>query len=190
MRTPMLMLGLVVAGAAAAQTPKPASPPAASALGRLFFTPEQRDQLDLLRLRKVSASQSRDETPAESVSYEGIVRRADGSTTVWVNSKALAERELREMPSIAGRVERDGRLLLRSGEGTVALPLRLKVGQRAELRSGKVEDWPAADTRNASGQAAKPAAETRTGDAGSKAVSAPGRIPEKLPLQGVGDPVK
>jgi hypothetical protein len=189
MRTVAIVLGLVVAGTAAAQAPKPAAS-AAPPLGRLFFTPEQRDQLDLLRMKRVSASQSRDEAPVEIVSFEGIVRRADGGTTVWVNNKALTERELRDAPSISGRVERDGRLLLRAGPGAAASSLRLKVGQRAELSSGKVEERPATDNRNAIEQQRKPAPETKAGDSDPKPVSARGPIPDKLPILGEGDQVK
>lgn len=134
-----------------AQAPKPAPPATVqpSVVGRLFFTPEQREQLDLLRLKKVVASQAKDEPPPEIITYEGIVRRADGQTTVWVNNKPLNERELRDAPAVAGRIERDGRLLLQAGQTGAGPALRLKVGQRAELSSGRVEERPATDTRNA-----------------------------------------
>lgn len=188
----VLLIGCVLsAGIAAAQPPKPAAAPTTPSLGRLFFTPEQRDQLDLLRLKKVSAAQSRDESPPEIISYEGIVRRADGGVTVWVNNKALTERELRDAQSIAGRIERDGRLLLRPGPGVPQAALRLKVGQRVELSSGRVEERPATDTRNAVNEQRKPPAEAKPGDGDPKPVSAArGPIPEKLPILGEDDQVK
>jgi len=188
----VLLIGCVLsAGIAAAQTPKPAAAPTTPSLGRLFFTPEQRDQLDLLRLKKVSAAQSRDESPPEIISYEGIVRRADGGVTVWVNNKALTEREFRDAQSIAGRIERDGRLLLRPGPGAPQAALRLKVGQRVELSSGRVEERPATDTRNAVTEQRKPPAEAKPGDGDPKPVSAArGPIPEKLPILGEDDQVK
>ncbi|MBY0266473.1 MAG: hypothetical protein K2W84_08665, partial [Burkholderiales bacterium] len=86
-RLPLLML-FCAAFTAYAQAPKPApaTPAQTPVVGRLFFTPEQREQLDLLRLKKVVASQAKDEPPPEIITYEGIVRRADGQTTVWVNN--------------------------------------------------------------------------------------------------------
>lgn len=147
-RLPLLLL-CCAAFTAQAQAPKPApaTPAQTPVVGRLFFTPEQREQLDLLRLKKVVASQAKDEPPPEIITYEGIVRRADGQTTVWVNNKPLTERELRDAPAVAGRIERDGRLRLQAGQAGAAL--RLKVGQRAELSSGLIEERPATDTRNA-----------------------------------------
>lgn len=108
-------------------------------LGRLFFTPEQRVQLDGLRTKKVVATQTKEEPPPENVTYSGIVQRGDGKTTVWVNSKALSERDIRDSASLVGRIERDGRILVQPAQGTAA-SLRLKVGQSAELLSGKVEE--------------------------------------------------
>jgi|GEM_PF-1567232 len=114
-----------------------AEPPAP--LGRLFFSAEQRVQLDALRTKKVTASQTKEEPPPEVVMYSGIVRRADGKTTVWVNSKVLSEQELREQQTLVGRVERDGRVTLQTqATGAVSAAVRLKVGQHAELTSGRV----------------------------------------------------
>jgi hypothetical protein len=114
-------------------------PPAANgadALGRLFFSPEQRVQLDTLRIRKVVSSQTKDEPPPEFVNYSGIIRRSDGQTTVWVNNQALSEADLREQPAIAGRISRDGKILLGAGKGS----MQLKVGQSAELLSGQISE--------------------------------------------------
>lgn len=113
---------------------------AAESFGRLFFTPEQRSQLDTLRIKKVVATQVKDEPPPEVVSYNGIVRRADGKTTVWVNSKPLSEKEIRDATSLVGRVERDGRILVQGAQGGNSNALRLKVGQSAELLSGQVAE--------------------------------------------------
>jgi hypothetical protein len=118
----------------------PLSARAAEPLGRLFFTPEQRAQLDTLRTKKVVAVQVKDEPAPEFVSYGGIVRGSEGKTTVWVNSKALSEREVREASSLVGRIERDGRILVETTQGTSTPGLRLKVGQRVELLSGRIEE--------------------------------------------------
>ncbi len=113
----------------------------AETLGRLFFSPEQRAQLDTLRIKKVVASQTKDEPPPEFVTYGGIVRRNDGRTTVWVNNKALSDKEIRETSSLVGRVERDGRITVQTNApGSITPTLQLKVGQSAELLSGRVQE--------------------------------------------------
>lgn len=127
MRTPLIALVALLS---------PLAAQAAEPLGRLFFTPEQRAQLDTLRTRKVVAVQTKDEPPPEIVTYSGIVRHSDGKTTVWVNNKALSEADLREQPAIAGRISRDGTILLGAGKGS----MQLKVGQSAELLSGRVAE--------------------------------------------------
>lgn len=118
----------------------PLSALAAEPLGRLFFTPEQRAQLDSLRTKKVVAAQVKDEPAPEFVSYNGLIRRGDGKTTVWVNNKPLSETEIRDAGSLVGRVERDGRIAVQTGPATSTQSLRLKVGQRAELGTGRVEE--------------------------------------------------
>ena len=118
----------------------PLTAEAAEPLGRLFFTPEQRAQLDTLRTKKVVAAQVKGEPAPEFVTYSGIVTRGDGKTTVWVNNTALSEVDMRDTASLVGRVERDGRILVQSGQAANAPSLRLKVGQRAELGTGRVEE--------------------------------------------------
>lgn len=110
---------------------------AAETVGRLFFTPEQRAQLDTLRIKKIVATQTKDEPAPEIVTYKGIVRRSDGKATVWVNSKALTEGELSTAESVTGRITRDGQILLGS-QSAGAGKMQLKVGQSAELLSGRV----------------------------------------------------
>jgi len=111
----------------------------ADTLGRLFFTPDQRAQLDTLRTKRVVASQTKEEPPPEVVTYNGIVRRSDGKTTVWVNNQALSEADLRDKPAIAGRVSRDGKIVLQTTQSGTART-QLKVGQSAELLSGQVAE--------------------------------------------------
>lgn len=108
-------------------------------IGRIFFTPEQRAQLDLLRSQKAVATQVRDEPIPENVTYNGIVRSSDGKTTIWVNNEVLTDAALRLKQSIVGRVDRNGQILLQT-QATGAAQLQLKVGQTAELFSGKVDE--------------------------------------------------
>ena len=119
----------------------------ADTLGRLFFTPDQRTQLDTLRTRKVVAAQTKEEPAPEIVTYNGIVRRSDGKTTVWVNNQSLSEADLRDKPAIAGKVSRDGQIVLQAAQPGTTAKTQLKVGQSAELLSGQVaESYSAAAT--------------------------------------------
>jgi hypothetical protein len=130
---------------------------AAEPMGRLFFSPEQRAQLDALRSKKVVASQAKDEPAPEFITYNGIIRRDDGKTTVWVNNKSLSEKDIRESTSLVGRIERDGRILIQPVQNATAPSLRLKVGQSAELQSGRVaEPFAAGNPERNATPAAKP----------------------------------
>jgi len=130
---------------------------AAEPLGRLFFTPEQRVQLDTLRIKKVVAAQTKDEPAPEFITYNGIIRRDDGKTTVWVNNKSLSEKDIRESDSLVGRIERDGRILIQPAQKSTASALRLKVGQSAELLSGRIaEPFAAGNPDRVSNPATKP----------------------------------
>ena len=57
----------------------------ADGLGRLFFTPQQRAQLEHERTRDASATGG--STPSELV-FNGIVQKNGGPRTVWVNGVA------------------------------------------------------------------------------------------------------
>ena len=123
----------------------PAPAQAAEPLGRLFFTPEQRSKLDDARSRKTRVTLTTEKPEdavvppvpqPEVVTFDGIVRRSDGKTTVWLNNRAVTEKDT--AGSIVGRVLPDGRITvqgLQSGRSA-----DLKVGQRAELLSGTVEE--------------------------------------------------
>jgi hypothetical protein len=61
-------------------------------LGRLFYTPAQRVQLESVRARNVS-QQARQSQPGSSdgapapLRFDGMVIRSDGKTTRWVDGK-------------------------------------------------------------------------------------------------------
>lgn len=115
---------------------------AAETLGRLFYTPAQRAELDALRGRKnVAPPPAAPEQPAvvpEVLSYDGIVRRSDGKTTVWINNRAVNDGKPAEDLPLAGRVRPDQRL-------SVTLPqaeknIELRVGQSVEVLSGSIAE--------------------------------------------------
>lgn len=102
-----------------------------TALGRLFFTPSQRDALDKARQQNLNM-ETANNTTEDSITLNGVVKRSDGRHTVWINSKAFEE---------GIKINRDSK----SGNYNVQLPyseqnVRLKVGQRLDSVSGKIEE--------------------------------------------------
>ena len=69
-----------------------ANPGAPVELGRLFFTPAQRAQLEASRPRPAAASyraQHADvDSPPVPLRFDGVVIRSDGRSTRWVNGAA------------------------------------------------------------------------------------------------------
>lgn len=56
--------------------------------GRLFYTPEQRAQLEAARARNVTqVRQASPEAGPTPVRFDGIVIRSDGTGTRWVNGR-------------------------------------------------------------------------------------------------------
>ena len=149
MRSVLLMLALLL----------PTTVYGAETLGRLFFSPDQRAQLDMLRTKRVVASQTKEEPPPEVVTYNGIVRSSDGKTTVWVNNQAMSEADLRDKPAIAGRVSRDGKIVLQATQPGTART-QLKVGQSALLSGQVTEPYNAA--ANTAARDPKPGAAPKT----------------------------
>ena len=155
-------------------------------IGRLFFTPGQRAQLDESRRRPLAQQPARDlsgaPAPAQSrlLSVDGIVRRNDGQATVWLNRTPTAA------PQASGAV-RIGPVRDAADGADLRLPdndrrIRLKVGQEVDLQSGQVQERyrqpvppaapPSAPDAGARGDAAKPAASGTAGKAEGEPVPA------------------
>lgn len=130
----LVMAAVMVTGAASAAQP----------LGRLFFTPGEREQLDVTRTlkQKPQASAAAPETaapeappPPQIITYNGIVRRSDGKSILWLNSRPVDEKDALSGLAVSGRVRADGAVVLDTQGGG---RINLKVGQRAELHTGRV----------------------------------------------------
>jgi hypothetical protein len=94
-------------------------------VGRLFFTPQQRAELEKRRNTKVVEEQPL--AQESSVTLNGFVRRSDGRTTTFVNG----------VPRYDTRTARgDGRVTVSEPSGQVTL----KVGETADLVTGGVRD--------------------------------------------------
>jgi len=107
-----------------------AAPAAAGAeeLGRLFFTPQQRQDLD----RRRATNRVEEETPQIKegpLTLEGHVQRSNGKAVTWVNG----------VPQYDSRASRDpARVTLVPNEGEPGVSL--KIGQIYERASGEVHD--------------------------------------------------
>jgi len=156
---------------AAAATSVPA--PAQERLGRLFFTPAQRASLDVARSQRARAALSTEKPEQEAapvpqtITYNGVLRRSDGKTTVWINNQPVNDEESAGAAAIVGRVRPDGSVTLQvpqSGRSVI-----LKPGQSVELLSGAVEEASSrkleaskTEPKPAATPAAKPTTEART----------------------------
>ena len=93
----------------------------ADELGRLFFSPDERQQLDRQHARQ--ATQENGANTPSHIIVNGLIQHGDGSRTVWINGKAQR---------------------MTSGKNTDSVPVILpgrnesvevKVGQRLQLDS-------------------------------------------------------
>lgn len=122
------------AGAASAQ----------DALGRLFFTPAQRAQIDEARRRPAAPEPVREAVVApaqpqpQSLSVDGIVRRNDGQATVWVNRKPTAAPEQAGAVGIGPVRDASDGADLRLPDG--GRRVRIKVGQEVDVQSGRIQE--------------------------------------------------
>ena len=115
----------------------------AAELGRLFFAPAEREQLDIARIQKKApplpaATQSAEAPMPEIVTYGGIVRRSDGKAMLWINNRVAEEKEALGALSLKGNVRPDGAVSLQVPQsgGTI----EMKVGQSVDLQSGRVAE--------------------------------------------------
>lgn len=100
----------------------------AQELGRLFFTPPQREALDARRRARVPDKPAA--TPlviSPTTRLDGYVRRSDGRSTVWVNGDTADD----------SAPQADGRVPLPVDSGA---RVRLKPGQVLDRGSGEVSD--------------------------------------------------
>ena len=113
-------------------------------LGRLFLTPEQRAALDNARRNRIRAealAAAADKKPKmplpKSVTIDGVVTRSDGESTVWVNGRPT-DGETEDGMRVVISPGTDSSVVVREpGKGRT---VRLKVGQRADLLTGRVQE--------------------------------------------------
>jgi hypothetical protein len=122
---------------------QPAAQAAETTLGRLFFTPEQRAALEEARRKNIRAEELAAEAAAKpkaprarKVVVNGLITRSDGMSVVWVNGKPV-ETETADGMRVSPTTSQETVVLRDPQKGRA---LRLKVGQRADLLTGKVEE--------------------------------------------------
>jgi len=112
-------------------------PAAGQQLGRLFFTPEQRDSLDARRRARIPDKPAAVvESPTTRI--DGQVTRSGRNSTVWVNGQPLAEGEdAGGVRVYAGHAD-PSRVAVKVGGSKRRVDL--KVGETLDRGNGEVRD--------------------------------------------------
>jgi hypothetical protein len=92
-----------------------AMPANAESLGRLFFTPEQRSELEYSKLQKQDLGEN-----SSTLTVSGIVQRYGGARTVWINGE----------PKNAGKSDERAPESLQVPVPGQLQPVKVKVGQK------------------------------------------------------------
>ena len=104
----------------------PAPVAASDSLARLFFTPQQRQDLD--RRRQANAQESA-ATAESQITVNGRVSRSSGKTTTWINGVPQDDTQKSRDPA---------QVTLPGGDGEPSVKLR--VGQTLDKTRGEVKD--------------------------------------------------
>ncbi|HEY9277270.1 MAG TPA: hypothetical protein VIO87_03610 [Methylotenera sp.] len=120
--------------------------------GRLFSSSAERKKLDILRQKQklivVSPQQNTrlepvaDELP-EPITLQGYVKRSDGSTTLWINNKAVQENSTQDDVEIGQLSKQKNSAKNSSDSLNVRIPVtgknvRLKPGQVYEPETNRI----------------------------------------------------
>lgn len=110
------------------------------AMGRLFFTPEQRARMDEARQQERSlgadAGLQGDETSPSSITLNGVVVRSDGKAMLWINNREHGGAQAVSGGIMPGRVRGQVGVVVPGTKRTVSL----KVGQSIDMSSGRVDE--------------------------------------------------
>lgn len=96
--------------------------------GRLFYTPQQRAQLQDARRRNQTVIRPAATTVPAPVSFDGLVLRSDGATTHWINGRARRGAPPASLRSLKpGQIRADHRVyepyqVLRPADSASAIP--------------------------------------------------------------------
>lgn len=125
--------------------------------GRLFSRPSERKSLDIMRqnqklkvitqqdLQRESSTENEPVELPEPVTLQGYVKRSDGSTTLWVNSKPVQENSAVDDVEIGHLTKQQGVVKNSSDSLNVKIPatgkrIRLKAGQIYEPETNQIKE--------------------------------------------------
>ncbi len=109
----------------------------AQALGRLFFTPEQRETLDARRKARVPDKPVAATVVSPTTTVDGYVKRSAGPSTVWINGESATESSP-DAPRIDSGRSASGSVSISVGEA--GKRVRLKPGETLDRGNGEVRD--------------------------------------------------
>ncbi len=113
----------------------PSAPSAAQELGRLFFTPEQREALDARRKARVPDKPAAAQVASPTLRLDGYVKRSGGRSTVWVNGESIGVGTSAESPRIDSR---DSHVSVNVGDSPARV--ELKPGEVLDRGNGEIRD--------------------------------------------------
>ncbi|MCP5249348.1 MAG: hypothetical protein H6942_12580 [Candidatus Accumulibacter sp.] len=128
---------LILAVALSSGLPLLVGSPAAAdeTLGRLFFTPERRQQLD--RQRELNIL-DRQQLPADpTLIIDGVVVRSSGKRTAWVNGSPQHENDPWNGLAVTPRHGDPARVMIETSDSPAA---RARVGQTVNRNTGEATD--------------------------------------------------
>jgi len=109
-------------------------------IGRLFFTPDERSNLDRARLTGGIAERQESALARqpESLTLNGLVKRSSGKTTVWINKLAQNETDL--PPSSKNHASKSLQADFPVPVQKTGKTVTLKVGQTLNVDSGEIRE--------------------------------------------------
>jgi len=197
MKRALMLIALCALSPAVCAQAEVKAPSAQAPIGRLFFTPAERAQLDIARVQRKPPAQAAVAAPppveappaAQVVTYGGIVRRSDGRSMLWINNRLVEEKDALKGLSVKGKVGADGAVTLQVPE--TGASISVKVGQSVELQTGRVGEArkPIPDAKSPA-EAPKPAVAEPAATPAAAAKSAPPESDGKKPAAGAGAGLK
>ena len=101
-------------------------------LGRLFFTPERRQNLDRQRQLNIQEKQEIPEDP--TLTINGIVTRKSGKRTTWINGVAQNENETQSGVSVTPSRKDPGNITVQANDAPSA---KARVGDTVNRNTGE-----------------------------------------------------
>jgi hypothetical protein len=122
----LLAFGLLAPASAGAQQ-----------LGRLFFTPEQREALDARRKARLPDKPAAAAAASPTTRLDGYVKRSQGKSTIWLDGYAIPD-GVRPEGLRVNRGSDPTRVTIGVGDAERRVPVR--VGQTLDRATGEVKD--------------------------------------------------